>query len=115
MPHFIYKSVRPVPKKDENGNPIPLINSKGVPVAGKFETEDKEFIDSFNLNKVIRTVMVNEEKVIVLLDDGHEDTQVVPTMEKNKITEQKRRVWLQSEIEVTGSDVKELYEALKKV
>jgi hypothetical protein len=46
------------------------------------KTEDgKIFTDSFNLNKVIRSVQMDENKVLVLLDDAHDRSEDVPDID----------------------------------
>lgn len=48
------------------------------------ETEPKYdyFIDSFNINKVIRSVQVEKNKTLVLLDDFHQRKEQVPIYNK---------------------------------
>jgi hypothetical protein len=46
------------------------------------KTEDgKIFTDSFNLDKVIRSVQMDENKVLVLLDDAHDRSEDVPDID----------------------------------
>jgi hypothetical protein len=46
------------------------------------KTEDgKIFTDSFNLDKVIRSVQVDDNKVLVLLDDAHDRSEDVPDID----------------------------------
>jgi hypothetical protein len=46
------------------------------------KTEDgKVFTDSFNLNKVIRSVQMDDNKVLVLLDDAHDRSEDVPDID----------------------------------
>jgi len=46
------------------------------------KTEDgKVYTDSFNLNKVIRSVQVDDNKVLVLLDDAHDRSEDVPDID----------------------------------
>jgi hypothetical protein len=46
------------------------------------KTEDgKIFTDSFNLNKVVRSVQVDDNKVLVLLDDAHDRSEDVPDVD----------------------------------
>lgn len=130
--HFFFKREAKERKLDETGNPIPL--TKKVPqedgtevdevVPGQFEMETKIYTDSFNLKKVIRTHTVKEGQVVVLLDDGHEETQKTPAL-KNKnhkgpvkpqdVIEEKNRVWVQSEILLVGEDATRLYTALEAI
>ena len=46
------------------------------------KTEDgKIFTDSFNLDKVIRSVQMDNNKVLVLLDDAHDRSEDVPDVD----------------------------------
>jgi len=46
------------------------------------KTEDgKVFTDSFNLDKVIRSVQMDDNKVLVLLDDAHDRSEDVPDVD----------------------------------
>ena len=46
------------------------------------KTEDgKIFTDSFNLNKVIRSVQMDDNKELVLLDDAHDRSEDVPDID----------------------------------
>lgn len=69
---------------------------------------DKEFTDSFNVNKVIRTVMLAEDDLLVLMDDIHERTMEQPNIDlktnKVKGVIRKRDVY-QSEIHLSGDDI----------
>jgi hypothetical protein len=42
---------------------------------------DKTYTDSFNLNKVIRSVQMEDNKVLVLLDDAHDRSEDVPDID----------------------------------
>jgi len=70
---------------------------------------DQVFTDSFNINKVIRTVQTEEDNLLVLLDDIHERVMESPNinLKTNKIigVTRKRDVY-QSEINLTGEDIK---------
>jgi hypothetical protein len=73
-----------------------------------------EFRDSFNLNKVIRTVAIEDGRLLVLLDDLHERAQETPDVDPrtNKVKGIKRqRNTFQSEIYLEGEDVQRFYEA----
>lgn len=73
---------------------------------------DKTFRDSFNINKVIRTVEMEEGKVLVLLDDLHERSQEVPDIDlrTNKMKGTKRqRNTFQSEITLDAADAERFY------
>lgn len=45
------------------------------------EVDGKIYTDSFNLNKVIRSVQVDDNKVLVLLDDAHDRSEDVPDID----------------------------------
>lgn len=117
MAHFFYTRTETVRKLDEKGNPIP---TKEDPK--KFETEEKKFKDSFNLKKVIRTHALSETQIVVLLDDGHDVTEKVPTLKNPKmppttpgnIIHEKKTSWVQSEILVEGDEIELLHKALEK-
>lgn len=69
--------------------------------------EFKEFRDSFNLNKVVRTVTIEDGRVLVLLDDIHERAQQVADVDPktNKMKGYKReRNTFQSEIYLDPAD-----------
>lgn len=72
------------------------------------EVDGKIYTDSFNLNKVVRSMQVEDEKIILVLDDLHERSEPVPDIDpKNgKVRGQKReRNTYQTEITLTGKDV----------
>ena len=71
------------------------------------KSEDgKVYTDSFNLNKVIRTIQMDDNKVLVLLDDIHERPEDVPEVKNGKIVGQKRvRNVFQTEINLFDEDV----------
>jgi hypothetical protein len=72
------------------------------------KTDDKSYIDSFNLNKVIRSVEMEDNSLLILLDDMHERSENVPDidMKTNKMKGYKReRKVYQSEITLEGDDV----------
>lgn len=48
------------------------------PIAGTDPVEFKEYLDSFNTEKVIRTIVVENGNRLVLLDDIHERSIEVP-------------------------------------
>ena len=45
------------------------------------EVDGKIYTDSFNLDKVIRSVQVDDNKVLVLLDDAHDRSEDVPDVD----------------------------------
>ena len=69
---------------------------------------DQVFTDSFNINKVIRTVQTGEDELLVLLDDIHERVVETPNInpKTNKMVgiSRKRDVY-QSEIHLHGEDI----------
>lgn len=71
------------------------------------QSEDgKTYTDSFNLNKVIRSIQMDDNKVLVLIDDIHERPEDVPEVKNGKIVGQKRvRNVFQTEINLFDEDV----------
>jgi hypothetical protein len=75
-------------------------------------TEEKEFRDSFNMNKVIRTMTFPDGKLIVILDDFHEQLTQQPDInpKTNKLNGYKMvKTTMQSEIELSGKDVERFF------
>ena len=72
------------------------------------EENGSHFIDSFNIDKVIRTVQMDEGDLLVLLDDIHERAVETPNInpKTNKMVgiTRKRDVY-QSEIHLIGEDI----------
>jgi len=69
---------------------------------------EKEFTDSFNINKVIRTVQMGDDDLLVLLDDIHERVMETPNInpKTNKmIGVTRKRDAYQSEIHLYGEDI----------
>jgi hypothetical protein len=73
---------------------------------------DKEYTDSFNVNKVIRTVQTGDDELLVLLDDIHERVVETPNInpKTNKMIgiSRKRDVY-QSEIHLNGVDIQRFH------
>ncbi len=70
--------------------------------------EYNEYNDSINLNKVIRSVQMNDDTVVVLLDDIHERTTEVPNinLKNNKVIGTKKKVEVyQTEAYLYGEDI----------
>ena len=68
---------------------------------------EKSFKDSFNINKAVRTVTLEDGRTLVLLDDLHERSQDVPDVDlkTNKMKGMKRqRDTFQSEIYLEAAD-----------
>jgi len=81
----------------------------GTPEAPEF----KLFKDSFNIEKVIRAVSMEDGRVLVLLDDIHERAQQVPDVDlkTNKMKGYKReRNTYQTEIYLEVEDANRFYE-----
>lgn len=117
--HFSYSRKGLVHKLDEQGNKIPKKDETGVEVPGQFETEERIYKDSFNLDKVIRTMQISDNNMIVLLDDGHEVTDTQKALKNpskgpvaNNVVDVKSRIWVQSEIYLEGEDINRYYEAI---
>ena len=69
--------------------------------------EFKEYRDSFNIEKVIRTLTTDDGRLLVLLDDLHERAQEVPDIDPktNKMKGSKRvKNTFQSEIYLDPED-----------
>ena len=87
MNQFFYKRLEPLATKEGE--------------AQKF----KEYEDSFNLDKVIRSVQMEDGRRLVLLDDIHERLQEMPIRSKSgKIIYEMRRNVFQSEIYLEKED-----------
>ncbi len=68
---------------------------------------EKTFKDSFNVNKVVRSITMEDGRTLVLLDDLHERSQDVPDIDlkTNKMKGMKRqRDTFQSEIYLSPED-----------
>ena len=77
------------------------------PIQGTDPLEFKEYLDSFNIEKVIRTIIVENENRLVLLDDIHERSTEVPDVNpKNRQTRgfKRERNTYQTEIYLTPAD-----------
>jgi len=69
------------------------------------KVDDKIYTDSFNINKVIRSVQMEDNKVLVLLDDLHERSEEVPDVKNGKVVGSKReRHTYQTEINLLDED-----------
>jgi len=70
------------------------------------KVDDKIYTDSFNLNKVIRSVQMDDDRILILLDDVHERSENVPEVKNGKMVGSKReRNTYQTEINLEGDDV----------
>ena len=76
------------------------------------ESETKLVKDSFNVNKVIRTITMDNGDLLLLLDDLHQRKQEVPIRnKKGAITGMKNEVnAFQSELTLLKEDVERFYQ-----
>ena len=68
---------------------------------------DKEYTDSFNVNKVIRSIEF-EDELVILLDDIHERVEEIPTHNPKSgkvVGVQRKRDIFQSDIHLKGDDI----------
>lgn len=68
---------------------------------------DKVFLDSFNINSVVRSYQVDDNQVYVMLNDGHEESREVPDYSnsgKEKGVKRERQ-WILSQILIEGEDI----------
>ena len=83
--------------------------SGGTPEAPEY----KEFRDSFNVNKVIRSITLEDGRVLVLFDDMHERAQEVPDVDpktKRMKGMKRERNMYQTEIFLDSDDAKRFFE-----
>jgi hypothetical protein len=76
---------------------------------------EKTYRDSFHIDAVIRSVQLEDDKVLVLLSDLHERTQQVPEIDikTNKLKGYRReRNTYQSEITLSKEDGERFYKLL---
>lgn len=73
-----------------------------------------EVKDSFNIDRVIRTVTIEDGQVVVLLDDYHERISVVPITNKQKVVVdyKRERNTHQSEIFLSKEDGERFYDQI---
>lgn len=119
MNHFAYSRKDVVLKLNEENQPIPILDEDELPIPNQFEKVEALRKDVMNLDCVIRAFRKDPDTLIVLLNDGHESTEKMPVLINPKrgpvegnIKEEKTRVWLQSEIILTGDDIESFYAAL---
>lgn len=85
------------------------------PIQGTNPIEFKDFLDSFNTEKVIRTVTVEDGQRLVLLDDIHERAMDVPDIDPRtgKLKGKKReRNTYQTEIYLSPEDSERFVELM---
>ena len=119
MNNFAYNRRDVILKLDEQNNPIPILDENQVAIPNQFEKTEIVRRDVMNLDFFIRAYRKTDDHLIILLNDGHEATEKVPVLINPKkgpvegnIKEEKNRVWLQSEIILTGDDIERFYSAL---
>jgi hypothetical protein len=81
----------------------------------KDQESGKEFRDSLNLNKIIRSVTQDDGTVLVLLDDIHERSRDVPDIDikTNRVKGMKRQKDVfQSEIILSAEDGERFFKLL---
>ena len=79
---------------------------------GEMLSEEKTFTDSINVNKIIRSVRIDNDNLIVLLDDMHERTKEVPNinLKTNKVIGTKKQTEIyKTEVYLTGEDIERFY------
>lgn len=77
------------------------------PIPGTDPIEFEEFNDSFNIEKVIRSFVIENKNRLVLLDDIHERSLNVPNVDKNtgRVKGEKReRNTYQTEVYLSSED-----------
>ena len=75
----------------------------------------KIYTDSFNINKVVRSMQLEDNKVILVLDDIHERAEQVPDIKNGKVVGSKReRNTFQTEITLTGEDITRFHNLANK-
>jgi hypothetical protein len=86
---FFYTRTVTLPPTEEGSEPI-----------------TRTYRDSFNVDKVIRSVTVESGEVIILLDDMHEQLQMVQSVnpKTNKVFNKEKMVAVQSEITLSVDD-----------
>ena len=83
--------------------------SGGTPEAPEY----KEFRDSFNVDKVIRSITLEDGRILVLFDDMHERAQEVPDVDpktKRMKGMKRERNMYQTEIFLEFEDGKRFFE-----
>lgn len=84
------------------------------PKEGETEVTFREFRDSVNLEKVIRSIQLETGQVLLLLDDIHERPQEVPVTNKNNViigTKRERNVF-QTEVYLSPEDGERFFKAV---
>lgn len=68
---------------------------------------DKVYVDSFNVNSVVRSFQADDNQLYVLLDDGHEESREVPEYSNTGREKgiKRERQWIVSQILLEGNDI----------
>jgi hypothetical protein len=88
------------------------------PVEGTDPVEYKEYVDSINVSKVIRSVEMTDGSLVVLLDDMHERTREVPNIntKTNKVIGTKKVTEVyQTEVYLHDEDIERFRNLTKLV
>jgi hypothetical protein len=83
------------------------------PIQDTDPVEFKEFTDSLNITKIIRSVRMDDENLVVLLDDIHERIKEVPNIntKTNKVIGMKKvSEVFQTEVYLQGKDIERFKE-----
>lgn len=116
---FSYTKTKQEVKTNEKGEVIYKLDGEGNPIKTEPELLETHVTDWFNLNLIIRVWSIEKDHAIVLLNDGHEESQVIPVLKKDKKPNadsfQRQRKYIQTEIELKGEDVKRLHTVLTEL
>ena len=76
-----------------------------APKEGETEITWVTFRDSFNVDKVVRTVEYEKGKLVVVLDDGHEEARDIEARdEKGRPITRRERQWMLTQIYLNEED-----------
>lgn len=78
------------------------------PIQDTDPVEYTERVDSINVDKIIRSVQMEDDSIVILLDDMHERTREVPNIspKTNKVTGTKKVTEVyQTEVYLYGEDI----------
>lgn len=97
---FIYSRIEKKQMKDPNDNQ-------------KVIEQEVKLTDSFDIDRVIRSMSMSEDTMLVLLDDGYESAENVEFVKNNKVDTKRERIWKQSQIIISGEDCKRFIDSIK--
>lgn len=112
--HCCYNNCTNCPYKTKTNMGNQFFYTRAEEVEGSEEL--KFYKDSFNVNKVIRSIELVDERTLVLIDDLHERVEEKPIIDvkTNKVKEVKReRNTFQSEIYLNKEDREKFYNLTK--